>query len=738
MMRGPARRFVLIAMIGVFNRGPVFGQATADAVPPGYEFSKGPGGRQWIALNQDDRSFMYLEVKDSFVGKMALTAWRADDGKMVLYGDAGTFSFVDDGGSVIYNAVRFDRAKPPAVVVKSAISMLRNKSSSETRSRDATESAKTGPLSAQEKEVPGVKPSLSARRQKINGSVLRLSFEADTPIDLSVILIRDGKILDDPEGMRVFAHSFGNRAIGLVFPPEPGFWVASVSVTDKGKPAITGSGKRVTRFLYECAFDAALISPFEAAVGQLSALAADGVAFDTGMIDWNGDYEKDLPRALDARGRTMLHYAAALSDPRPLEFLLSRNRVVPDSWLNAVDEAGVSPLMLAAEAGREECLDLLLGAGALVPLRDDAGNSARRRAAAAGRSDLVAALDAAFPEEPPAVAPASLAGRWEGESYSGYLVRFYELEIEERDGRLTAEGRFYSGLSAAQRRTLAEGRKLEPPPDGGFEYARVLYRLYLHGTRFIAAARSISEVTCSYGLSGDFDLAGTVTPDGLLLDLDTAPRAGRRYSRFIFAREGDQARRIPFTPSRGKTVKLACAVNPWFHYNVYVPAGYDPGRPAPVIIFDSAGGNAPPLATETADELGWLSVGLVEASNALDDNTLRALCGSVVLFDLRRRFSIDPRRVYLAGFSEGARVSQYRAACYADGVAGVLSMGIGRSAIFSVPIFDVFGDKDPNRGDKQPNTSENEVVRIVPGGHQWNYPAIHAEALRWLDSRKGP
>jgi hypothetical protein len=75
-------------------------------------------------------------------------------------------------------------------------------------------------------------------------------------------------------------------------------------------------------------------------------------------------------------------------------------------------------------------------------------------------------------------------------------------------------------------------------------------------------------------------------------------------------------------------------------------------------------------------------------------------------------------------------------ALYGNGVAGVLSIGIGRSATLYMPVFDIFGDRDPNRGQAQTRTTDTEAVRILPGGHQWNYPETHAEALRWLDSRK--
>lgn len=117
-------------------------------------------------------------------------------------------------------------------------------------------------------------------------------------------------------------------------------------------------------------------------------------------------------------------------------------------------------------------------------------------------------------------------------------------------------------------------------------------------------------------------------------------------------------------------------------FELHVPPGYDPAKPAPLVLVFHGGGSYPAAVRyesrmdEVADKHGFLVVypagtttsrlfkdrfltwndgrALADGSpNPVDDVAyVRAL-----LADVRERFNIDPRRVYLAGYSNGAQFS---------------------------------------------------------------------------------
>jgi polyhydroxybutyrate depolymerase len=114
-------------------------------------------------------------------------------------------------------------------------------------------------------------------------------------------------------------------------------------------------------------------------------------------------------------------------------------------------------------------------------------------------------------------------------------------------------------------------------------------------------------------------------------------------------------------------------------YLMYLPSTYRSGRPAPlVLVFHGGGGRASGIAPHTgfsrlADREGFVTVypdglqgrwndGRGYAATHDDVGFVRAL-----LDTLERELSIDPRRVYATGISNGAMFS-YRLACDLPGV----------------------------------------------------------------------
>lgn len=71
------------------------------------------------------------------------------------------------------------------------------------------------------------------------------------------------------------------------------------------------------------------------------------------------------PYALDVMKRSALHFASFGSTPRVMEKLILRTKGL---FINAADESGYTPLMIACEQGRPEIVHVLLSVGA-DPLR---------------------------------------------------------------------------------------------------------------------------------------------------------------------------------------------------------------------------------------------------------------------------------------------------------------------------------------------------------------------------------
>jgi polyhydroxybutyrate depolymerase len=129
--------------------------------------------------------------------------------------------------------------------------------------------------------------------------------------------------------------------------------------------------------------------------------------------------------------------------------------------------------------------------------------------------------------------------------------------------------------------------------------------------------------------------------------------------------------------------------------SVHVPAGYDPSKPAPLVVTlhgYSVNGFLEEIyldLTPLSDEYGFLYVhpdGTVDKKGNVFWNATDACCnydGSTVddssylsqlITAISASYSVDPRRVYLVGHSNGGFMA-YRMACeHADQIAAVVSL----------------------------------------------------------------
>lgn len=199
---------------------------------------------------------------------------------------------------------------------------------------------------------------------------------------------------------------------------------------------------------------------------------------------------------------------------------------------------------------------------------------------------------------------------------------------------------------------------------------------------------------------------------------------------------------------------------------IRVPRGYDPRRPAGLLVWVNAGGNGEiPDACEVAlDELGFLAIGIENVGNdrPLADRYQLALDA---LWTASRRFHVDPRRVYLSGISGGAAVVSMLAPCFPEYFAGAVPV-VGLRTHFNIPVGNgkyvragyerpeakrwaltrkrrigaITGDLDGNaipvrqgvKGLVQDGVPA-KVFEFKELGHQMPSATQYAQALRWVD-----
>jgi len=181
-------------------------------------------------------------------------------------------------------------------------------------------------------------------------------------------------------------------------------------------------------------------------------------------------------------------------------------------------------------------------------------------------------------------------------------------------------------------------------------------------------------------------------------------------------------------------------------YALYLPSSYSPARPTPILYaFDPrARGRVPVERFQAAAErYGWAVVGSNASRNRIDvTDIVRRLWD-----DTHRRLAIDERRVYMTGFSGGARVASGLALNARGLVAGVVAFGAGfpagARAGKDVP-FAVFGGAgldDFNLPEMRQLAADLDAagaanrLEIWEGGHEWAPAELCALALEWLELR---
>ena len=200
---------------------------------------------------------------------------------------------------------------------------------------------------------------------------------------------------------------------------------------------------------------------------------------------------------------------------------------------------------------------------------------------------------------------------------------------------------------------------------------------------------------------------------------------------------------------KGQVVeRVVCIGNPSQSYALYLPPAYSREHTWPIIycLDPIARGRVPVQRFRgAAARGGFIVAGSNNSRNGSTDVVREAI--QWLLRDTHERFAIDDSRVYVAGFSGGARLALAWAGNGA--VAGVIACGAGFSGSAipkQVPfrIYATAGTDDFNY-DEVYTMSRDLSLRGVPqrfasfaGGHDWLPEALTAEALDFLSGRLPP
>lgn len=187
-------------------------------------------------------------------------------------------------------------------------------------------------------------------------------------------------------------------------------------------------------------------------------------------------------------------------------------------------------------------------------------------------------------------------------------------------------------------------------------------------------------------------------------------------------------------------------------YQLYVPEKYDAKRSYPVILFISASGNP----------AGWGSFEPVcrkhevifaspyEAGNSTA-STRRVRTVLDVLDDIRRRYQIDADRVYIGGFSGGARVASMIAFALPEQFGGTLpvcaagdfreEVWLRQRVVERLSIAHLTGENDFNRGEVE-RLRTPFLTELGARAKHWTVPkmghsipsgSVCEEAWQWLE-----
>ncbi len=204
------------------------------------------------------------------------------------------------------------------------------------------------------------------------------------------------------------------------------------------------------------------------------------------------------------------------------------------------------------------------------------------------------------------------------------------------------------------------------------------------------------------------------------------------------------------TITKGQVVEnVRSASAPGQRFALYVPTSYDPSRPAPILyLMDPRGRARVPakLFRPVAERFGYL---LVSSYNSTSDRDMQPNLAALKAMwtDSHDWFSIDDRRVYVAGLSGTARTASLVALRQPGTITGFIGAGAGfhpdakPSKATKVLFFGTAGDVDYNFHELA-RLEDSLAALDLPhrfesfaGPHSWMPMELATHGVEWLELR---
>lgn len=191
----------------------------------------------------------------------------------------------------------------------------------------------------------------------------------------------------------------------------------------------------------------------------------------------------------------------------------------------------------------------------------------------------------------------------------------------------------------------------------------------------------------------------------------------------------------------GKIIEsVECALDSTQHYALYLPSNYTASKQWSVILaFDGGARGRVPVERyqQAAEKYGYIVAGSLNSRNGPWDVSMTA--AKAMTADVKSRFSIDPKRIYTAGMSGGARVAM-KVALDSKQIAGVFASSAGfPNEFIARPPFPVFGSAgtddfnhlEIHQLDRRMASAHR--VLYFEGGHTWLPAEMAMQAVEWME-----
>lgn len=198
--------------------------------------------------------------------------------------------------------------------------------------------------------------------------------------------------------------------------------------------------------------------------------------------------------------------------------------------------------------------------------------------------------------------------------------------------------------------------------------------------------------------------------------------------------------------SGGNTYKnILCTNNNSVSYALYLPSSYDTAKKFPVLYFFDAhaDGLLPVEKYKTlADMYGFIFIGNNTSKNG-NSPEVNASYGDSMFRDAANRFAIDANRMYVSGFSGGAKVAGFIAMQHPE-IRGVIACGAPiplTAPIVGQPFFyiAIAGNEDFNYTDMKKQNNDMDAMQLrhqlltFDGKHEWPPVDLMQDAISGIE-----